>query len=128
MKRNITINTLAIISLCLLLGCKEGNKYTYIEVVHKELKPGDSVRKYMAGKIIFWPTDSAAYLNAFVKFCTSRRANDLVNSSVGKLSFRPVGFMLIDENGVDISKSVTFTNKDSMERQIEKEIREIPWP
>ena len=63
----------------------------------------------MAGKVIHRATDSAAYLNAFVKFCTSRRAYDRVNSSAGKLSFQPVGFMLIRENGVDISKSVTFT-------------------
>jgi hypothetical protein len=128
MRRNITIETLIALSLCLLLGCQEGNKYTYIEVVQKEVNPGDSVRKYMAGEIIYWPTDSAAYLNAYVKFCTSRRAHNRFDSSGHKLSFRPIDFILINENGVDISKSVNFNNKNSKEREIEKAIRELQLP
>ncbi len=116
-------------SLCFLLGCEANNKYTYIQIVYKEVKPGDSVRKFIAGKIILETSDSVAYLNAFVKFCISLKAYEhRVNSSAGKLSFQPIGFMLINENGVDISKSITFTTKDYMERKIEKEIREMTFP
>jgi hypothetical protein len=127
MKRNIIIETLIAVSL-FFMGCEEGNKYTYIEVVQKEVTPGDSVKKYRAGEIIHWPSDSAAYLNAYVKFCTSRRAHNRIDSSGHKLSFRPIGFMLINKNGVDISKSVSFNNKNSKEREIEKTIQELQLP
>ena len=110
------------------MGCEEGNKYTYIEVVQKEVTPGDSVKKYRAGEIIYRPSDSAAYLNAYVKFCTSRRVHDRIDSSGHKLSFRPIGFMLINKNGVDISKSVNFNTKNSKEREIEKTIQELQLP
>lgn len=128
MRKNIAIDTLITLSLCFFGGCDDGNKYTYIEVVQKEVSSGDSVNKYKTGEIIHWPTDSAAYLNAYVKFCTSRRAHDRIDSSGRKLSFRPIGFMLINKNGVDISKSVNFRNKNSKEREIEKTIRELQLP
>lgn len=112
----------------LVLGCEDGNKYTYIEVFNHKAASGDSVKKYKAGELIYRPTDSAAYLDAFVKYCISIRAYEQFDSLREPLLFRPIGFLLLNKNGVDITNSVSFSNKDSLERQIEHAMRDIPLP
>ncbi len=125
MKKFSTFKCLTVVLLSLLLGCGDNKQYTYIEIMQKEVKSEDALRKYKAAQTISRPTDSAAYVDAFVKFCTSLSVHEKVYSAGDKLFFHPAGFMLMNENGIVISNSVTFKNKDSVERQIEREIKEL---
>jgi len=125
MKKISTFKCLTVVLLSLLLGCGDNKQYTYIEIMQKEVKSEDALRKYKAAEIISRPTDSSAYVVAFVKFCTSLSVHEKVYPAGDKLFFHPAGFMLMNENGIDISNSVTFKNKDSVERQIEREIKEL---
>jgi hypothetical protein len=111
-----------------LFSCETGDRYIYIEVVYTAEKTGDSVVKYMKGRQIFHSSDSAAYIDAYVKYTIARLTNEALRSSLKKIPYRTIGFILVDRNGKDLSKDINFKGKTDKEKSIEQEIRDSVMP
>jgi hypothetical protein len=111
-----------------IFSCETGDRYIYIEVVYAAEKTGDSVIKYMKGRQIFHSSDSAAYLDAYVKYTIARLTNEAFRNSPKKIPYRTIGFMLVNRHGKDLSKNINFIGKTDKEKSIEQEIRDSVMP
>lgn len=118
---------LIIIALCSLSACEHNNTYTYIEVVELNNGGARPVKKFKRGKIFKAQTDSAAYVKAFVDFCSSREVCRRSAASA-KLPYWPVDFIIWNENSEDISQSITFHEKKSFEEKVQKDLRNLVLP
>lgn len=98
----------------LLFSCGMNKKYYYVEDSKEE-------------KLIEAPSDSAAYLEAYTKFQISKKVFRDMKKSMGTISLsEPISFSLLDENRKDITFSISFSNKDSLEKISENRINELP--
>lgn len=84
-------------------------------------------------KIIQAPTDSAAYIDAFHKYCIGVEATCRVEEMVGELNpsmtnivGHPNSFILIDHTGNDITE-ITFKNQDVILDSILKMVKETSY-
>ncbi len=98
----------------LLFSCGMNKKYYYVEDSKEE-------------KLIEAPSDSAAYLEAYTKFQISKKVFRDMKKSMGTISLsEPISFSLLDESRKDITFSISFSNKDSLEKMSENRINELP--
>lgn len=96
-------------------------KYRYVEEVQEYSVFGGSSVNDEDEKIIMAPTDSAAYLEAYRKFCISQKVyNDLLVSGISNPT-KPLGFKLYNEDGEDIS-CIFFVTKADQEKEIGERI------
>jgi len=115
------ISTLFILSSCKNLNDDEekSKKYTYIEIVSEQSAFGGNRHKDAnEPKDINAISDSAAYLEAFLRFHISSRVSSHFAKTYGTMSSIPVKFLLLNEKGIDISMTVTFTDKALKEKEI----------
>lgn len=111
-----------IVSICMasliLFGCNFEREYKYIQI--DENKGSFSRKKFIENdkEIIVAKSDSIAYLDAFKKFTISVKVNQDLFEAVGKIHTAPYKFKLLDPNGKDITNSVSFRGKDSLEKDI----------
>ncbi len=124
MIRKIVFDIFIVAVLGVLSACEQNKVYTYIEVIEVNAEKGNPLKKFKTGKILKAKTDSAAYVKAFVDFCISREVYRRSSASA-KFSYRPVDFIIQNENGEDISKSITFHDKINFEETVQKDLRKL---
>ncbi len=108
-------------SLLILVSCSS-KKYKYVEFEGGIDVLGEAVENGKDPIEIFASSDSAAYLEAFEKFCIASKVySDMVKDGMGEHLAIPIRFALYDENGKDIASFVSFATK----KQKEKEIRDM---
>lgn len=114
----IVVVSCLIFSACSEIGHPD---YKYIETIMqtnlqktepKEIKPF----------IIKAESDSLAYVKAYLNFCISRKLYNEEFQKSGAIAGRPISFRLLNDQAIDISRSVTFLNKDQVEKSIEERV------
>jgi hypothetical protein len=115
------ISTVLII-FSFLISCNNKKSYKYVEIVNEEGILGGTTTKEKETKEIKAATDSAAYLEAYRKFCISLKVNRDMKQSLGTVYSTPKDFKLYNEEGLDITNSIFFIDKDKREKEIEGEI------
>ncbi len=106
-----------------LLSCNKTRikkkRYQYIEIAQKGKVFQTQGIIESEPEIIKAINDSAAYIDAYDRFSATVLIHTSLdeNGRLSKFSF-PIGFKLIDANGNDISKSIKFNSKDSLEYEI----------
>lgn len=120
--RKITLYFVAIL-LIGLVSCSK-SKYRYIELRNEvSVVTGQVEEKEQEEEIIKANSDSAAYCEAFEKFCITLVAEkETADALGGSISFATIDFKLINEQGKDISKSVIFEGKEDFEKTKFEEI------
>lgn len=105
----------------LFSGCGNNKNYKYIEVDQEsnvlsgtEVKEHDPITIRAA-------TDSAAYLDAYERFCIGVKVDRDMVKSFGKSSSAPLRFKLLNESGTDVS-TITFSSKQAKQKEIESRI------
>ncbi len=112
-----------ILILGLLSSCNK--TYKYVETVQEESILGGIETKESAEKIISAPNDSAAYLEAYKKFCISSKINKDMEQSLGNTFSTPLSFKLFNEKDEDITNSTLFVSRTKREKEIEKQINSM---
>ncbi len=120
LKQTIFVSLIMALTSC--MG-NNSNEYIYLETAMlangittapKELKP----------LLITAVSDSAAYIKAYKEFCFSKKVYDLEFQESGTMAGKPLSFKLLNKDSIDISKSVSFINKEKWEYIIEKRTSE----
>jgi hypothetical protein len=93
-----------------------------VEIVEETQILGGVETKDRDHKVIKAKSDSDAYLQAYNEYCIALKVNKDMNESIGELFSKTVGFKLINEDGIDISKSTFFANKEKRENEIKESI------
>lgn len=112
---------IAITLIVFLSSCSFDRKYKYIETV-QDAGILSSEIKHKDAEIISASSDSVAYMQAYQKFCISRKVNRDIMQALGSASSVPLSFQLLDDKGNDITFKVMFSNKDSLEKAMETQI------
>ena len=118
-----------IISILLFSSCAgiSGKKYKYIETsiqtsllttAPKEQKP----------ILISANSDSDAYIKAYFNYCISKKYYNKEYQKSGAKAGEPLSFRLLNEESVDITHSVSFLNKEIIEKNIEKKVSLFELP
>lgn len=125
--KTIRITISSVLILLLLVSCGSEKKYNYIEIVEeKELFGRDTKIEEKEVIVIRAESDSAAYVKAYEKFCSSGWSAKETAKKLGiEPSSRPLRFKLKNEDGLDIAQTVSFSNKESLEEEISGRIKAI---
>lgn len=101
--------------------------YKYIEIVEeRDFISGELKTKEKDPEIIYAESDSAAYCEAYQRFCIALKVrNDMLKEGIGEVA-TPTEFKLFDEQDNNIALSVSFTNTDSILGNIYKKVMELP--
>ena len=95
--------------------------YRYVEIIDdRDSRTGKIERKEKEPREILAATDSVAYLDAYRWFCAAVKANNHMKELLGGSYTTPVRFKLLNEQGVDISSSVSFATKEQEEKRQEE--------
>ena len=125
---------LIIILLNSCAGSSENNsevskEYKYIEVCEDKALFGSGIElKEKNQETITDFSDSAAYLAAYEKFCIALKANQELIEMMGESSSTPKEFKLLNENGIDIAKTISFADKEKLEKEIKSDIFSLSGP
>ena len=107
---------LFICALMLLTACNK--KYRYVEIVQEQSDLGGSSETEKNEKTISASSDSAAYIEAFSKFCISQKVySDMRKKGMADNLAIPIGFKLYNSEGVDIS-DIVFASKKQKEDEL----------
>lgn len=112
------ITLLLFVFIVTLTSCIE-KQYKYIEVQNEVGVLGTTSRTEKDAVIINAASDSAAYLEAYQKFCISKKVSKDMEESIGRTFTTPIEFKLLNDKGEDITYSVTFATKDKEEKKID---------
>lgn len=108
------ISLFFLLSMIFLISCGGKKKYKYKEDLSEE-------------KIIEAYSDSAAYIQAYEIFIISKKSyTEIKNQFGGNGLTEPISFSLYNDKGEDIRYSISFSNKDSLDKAIEKRINSLP--
>jgi hypothetical protein len=122
-KLTMFISLLSVLSACTGNGKKE---YKYIETAM--LTNFDAtIPKDKKTLEIIAISDSDAYMQAYSNFCLSNKAYISEFQKSGAIAGKPLSFKLLSKESIDISKSVTFLNKEKWEKKIEKKVLEFEF-
>ena len=106
---------LLLIAVLAFTSCQK--KYTYVEKVRETSVFGGSSEKDKDEKVIVAASDTAAYLEAFQKFCISKKVyQDMLVKGMKDASV-PLSFKLYNEQGIDIS-DIMFASRADKEKEI----------
>lgn len=100
--------------------------YRYIEVVAREQVNGGTLNFEETPKSISAISDSAAYLVAYEWFNISLKTSKDMIEAFGKVFTTPIDFKLINNNNIDIAKTISFYEKDKIEKVISERIMSEP--
>ena len=108
-----------ITALLLLTSCNK--RYTYVEVVRKQQMFGGTKVAIKEEIKIRARSDTAAYLEAYQKFCISQAVYQGMKQRYGmpELLDTPMGFRLYNSKGADITK-IEFKSRIEQEQIIEE--------
>ena len=120
MKKVILLVTSTIIFSACNMQVKKN--YKYVESVREQSVLGGSSIKEKEKKTISASSDSAAYLEAYKKYCISLKVyNDMRKEGMGQYLDIPIGFKLYNSDGEDIT-DIYFNSKLTEEEAIESSI------
>lgn len=102
-----------------IASCKKTYKYTVTGIETSAISPTPKLVEQNSVDILA-DSDTAAYIDAYLKFCTAIKIDSLSNSKIS-YSFKPKSFKLVSKNGIDIS-SITFATKEQRQKDIQKVI------
>lgn len=110
---------LPLVLLLITTACNK--RYTYVEVIRQQQFFGGTQITTKEEVKIRARNDTAAYLEAYEKFCISQAVYIGMKERYGmpELQDVPLGFRLYNSNGIDISK-INFTTKLEQEQIIEE--------
>lgn len=118
---NKKLFVLLFLTVSLITSCSS-RKYQYIEVTEERGILGGTDITDKDPELISAPNDSAAYVQAYQKFYISIKVYNDMQEAYGMSAHKPIDFKLINDNGIDISKSISFINKELTEQEISNEI------
>lgn len=105
----------------LITSCSS-RKYQYIEIAEEQEILGGTNITEKDPEFITAPNDSTAYVQAYQKFYISIKVFKDMQETYGMSAYKPIDFKLINDKGIDISKSTSFVNKKLIEQEISNEI------
>lgn len=114
-----------LIILILPSSCKIPNTYRYTEIVYDiSLFDGSKTKTENGGETIRALNDSIAYLEAYKRFCITKHVYDLMKEKNPQTTLDiPIDFKILAE-GVNIRNTISFIEKDSLEKSIKERIAE----
>jgi len=119
MKKSISV----FVIVMLLASCQLDKKYQYVEtIIAVGLLSSKTSIKEKDPENIVARNDSIAYMMAFTKFCRAQKVDNDMLEAMGSNNNTRISFKLMDNNGVDITNSVIFNNKDSLEKEVKDRI------
>jgi hypothetical protein len=104
-----------------LISCID-KQYKYVEIVNEVGVFGSTSRKENEAENKSAPNDSAAYLEAYLKFCISKKVHKDMGEALNQTFTTPLEFKLLNDKGEDITYSVSFPTKQNEEKRIEDQI------
>lgn len=113
-----------LLGICLIFtsySCNIKKTYKYVLIIDKEDLFGEHKKVEEKPEKIKAVSDSAAYLEAYLKYTISVKANKNIEQATGKVFSTPRGFDLYNNKGKEISQ-VDFKDKKKKEEEIEKRI------
>ncbi|MEO5942166.1 MAG: hypothetical protein ABIP30_02290 [Ferruginibacter sp.] len=120
----IFIFLLFFLSSCAVNDQKE---YSYIETAMHTSINSTSPKENKPLQIIAL-SDSGAHLKAYLNFCLSNKYYNREFQKSGTVTGKPLSFKLLNKESVDISKTFTFLNKESLENKIRKNVLSFEVP
>ena len=123
MKRWIVLFAVIAVILC-VSACKK--RYTYVEVIREQQIFGGTRVAVKEEVKIRARSDTAAYLDAYQKYCISREVYLRMENRLGpsELLDVPIGFKLYNSKGVDIT-NIKFASKLEQEQRMDERINRI---
>ncbi len=116
---------LLLITVTILYTSCDNKSYKYVETVREKSVFGGSSIKVKDEIIISASSDSAAYIEAYKKFCIAQKVyNDMQEKGMAEYLDIPVGFKLLNSEGEDIS-DIYFITKAEKEEEISKSFLEM---
>lgn len=104
----------------LLISCNSNKTYTYVETIDETKILGRAISE--KADSVFAANDTLAYLEAFKKFCISRKVHADIRATLGEENTAmPLAFKVFDKNMVDIT-NISFVTKENAEKEIEQKI------
>lgn len=110
--------------LLFLAACNK--RYTYVEIIREQQFFGGTRVTTKEEVKIRAHSDTAAYLDAYQKYCISREVYLRMKNRLGssELLDVPIGFKLYNSKGVDIT-NIKFTSKLEQEQKMEEKVNRI---
>lgn len=105
-----------------LAACDNSKSYKYVEVSAEQGFLGGVEKKEKEPKTIKAASDSAAYMAAFQSFCISVKVNKDMKQSLGMVYSTPIKFKLLNDKGEDIVSTISFTDKEKLEKEISERV------
>lgn len=113
-----------IVIILFITACNK--RYTYVEVIRQQQMFGGTKVATKEEVKIRARSDTAAYLDAYQKYCISREVYLRMKNRLGssELLDVPIGFKLYNSKGVDIT-NIKFTSKLEQEQKMEEKVNRI---
>lgn len=108
--------------MAFLVSCNK--KYKYSELLFTPDINGDIVPNWSKEEIIKAENDTMAYMQAYLRFITSKKIRGNYAKDGGYRIGETEGFMLINPNGEDIS-DLNFSQKTDWEREVRQGIHDL---
>lgn len=113
-----------IVIILFITACNK--RYTYVEVIRQQQVFGGTKVATKEEVKIRARSDTAAYLDAYQKYCISREVYLRMKSRLGssELLDVPIGFKLYNSKGANIT-NIKFTSKLEQEQKMEERVNRI---
>ena len=129
MRANDLLTRLLIFSTLFLLSCESmyNKEYKYI-VTSMETYLLTTSPKEQKPLLISAASDSAAYVTAYLNFCFAAKYYNREFKKSGAKAGKPLSFRLLNQDSIDIARSVSFLNKTRIEKNIRRKVAEYETP
>ncbi len=110
--------------ILLLFSCSQPRKkeYYYIETATRTQL--QTTRPAETDPVLIRATsDSAAYVEAFSNFCLAEVFYEIEFQKSGAVASQPISFRLLNEDSVNILPTLSFANREYIEKAIKKRVR-----
>lgn len=118
--KRLVVVVIILISTIILCCCAVfQKKYEYIETVETTDLIGRRVVKDKEPEKIRARNDEEAYMEAFKKFCISKKVSNFMIEDYGvTVADVPLSFALYNDKGIDITRSIDFNTKSEQEEKM----------
>ena len=112
------------LSSCAVMSSKD---YKYVET-SMQTNLLTTVPTEQKPLIIKAKSDSDAYVKAYLNFCIAKKYYNKEFKKSGAKAGKPLSFRLLNEESIDITRSVSFLNKEQIEKNIEERVAAFELP
>jgi hypothetical protein len=130
LRANAVVVSIFFYTTLFLPSCLELNNrdYRYIETSTALVNLQTVVSVVHEPVLIKAKSDSAAYVQAYINFCLAERDYLKNFQKSGTKAGQPLSFRLLNDESVDIAPSVSFINKELIEKNIKQRIATLELP